>query len=151
MSCGDNNACTTDSCNPATGCVNAAVSCDDNNSCTDDSCDPASGCVNTDNGSCNGLPGRMTGGGSVFGKGSQRVTHGFELHCDPEVGPNNLEVNWSGNHFHMEELLTASCPTIRRSTRRRRSIEGRIRPPLFFSGRSRLEKSGLVTAVTGNG
>jgi len=52
----------------------------------------------------------MTGGGSVFGKGSQRVTHGFELHCDPAVGPNNLEVNWSGNHFHMEELLTASCP-----------------------------------------
>jgi Dictyostelium (slime mold) repeat len=109
VSCGDNNACTTDSCNPATGCVNAAVSCDDNNSCTDDSCDPASGCVNTDNGSCNGLPGRMTGGGSVFGKGSQRVTHGFELHCDPEVGPNNLEVNWGGNHFHMEELLTAVC------------------------------------------
>jgi hypothetical protein len=51
----------------------------------------------------------MTGGGSVFGKGSQRVTHGFELHCDPEVGPNNLEVNWAGNHFHMEELLTAVC------------------------------------------
>ena len=109
VSCGDNNACTTDSCNPATGCVNAAVSCDDNNSCTDDSCDAVTGCAHTDNGSCNGLPGRMTGGGSVFGKGSQRVTHGFELHCDPEVGPNNLEVNWGGNHFHMEELLTAVC------------------------------------------
>jgi hypothetical protein len=37
------------------------------------------------------------------------VTHGFELHCDPQVAPNNLEVNWNGNHFHMEELLTASC------------------------------------------
>jgi Dictyostelium (slime mold) repeat len=107
ITCNDNNACTTDTCDPATGCVTTAVSCDDNNPCTDDSCDPATGCVHTDNGTC--VSGRMTGGGSVFGKGTQRVTHGFELHCDPEVGPNNLEVNWAGNHFHMEELLTATC------------------------------------------
>jgi len=47
--CNDNNACTTDSCNPASGCVNAPISCDDGNLCTTDTCDPASGCVNTNN------------------------------------------------------------------------------------------------------
>jgi hypothetical protein len=58
----------------------------------------------------------MTGGGSIFTKAGGRVTHGFELHCDPEIGPNNLEINWGpGNHFHLTELLTAVCtddPTI---------------------------------------
>jgi hypothetical protein len=53
--------------------------------------------------------GRMTGGGSVFTSEGQRVTHGFELHCDEEVGPNNLEVNWGGNHFHLEILTSATC------------------------------------------
>jgi hypothetical protein len=47
--CDDGNACTTDSCDPATGCVNTDISadCDDGNACTTDSCDPATGCVNT--------------------------------------------------------------------------------------------------------
>ncbi|HEV8608958.1 MAG TPA: hypothetical protein VGS98_02660 [Thermoanaerobaculia bacterium] len=108
VNCNDNNLCTTDTCDPASGCGNAAITCNDNSTCTDDTCDPATGCVFTDNGSCGGV-GRMTGGGSVFGKGAQRVTHGFELHCDVEDAPNNLEVNWAGNHFHMEELLTAVC------------------------------------------
>jgi hypothetical protein len=53
--------------------------------------------------------GRMTGGGSVFTSEGRRVTHGFELHCDEEVGPNNLEVNWGGNHFHLENLTSAVC------------------------------------------
>jgi len=52
----------------------------------------------------------MTGGGSVFAADGQRVTHGFELHCDIEDAPNNLEINWGpGNHFHMEELTSAVC------------------------------------------
>ena len=49
-SCTDNNACTTDACVPnATGisCVSTPIACDDGNPCTDDSCDPASGCVYT--------------------------------------------------------------------------------------------------------
>jgi len=71
------------------------------------------------------LPGRMTGGGSVFtNSGSEaqlgeRVTHGFELHCGSEDGtiplPNNLEINWSGNRFHLDYLTFANCsddPTI---------------------------------------
>jgi hypothetical protein len=53
--------------------------------------------------------GRMTGGGSVFTSEGQRVTHGFELHCDEEVGPNNLVVNWGGNHFQLENLTSAVC------------------------------------------
>ncbi|MEK6901775.1 MAG: hypothetical protein AABX37_05505 [Nanoarchaeota archaeon] len=62
---------------------------------------------------------RMTGGGSVLKKevvgGATRVTHGFELHCDPSDLPNRLEVNWGGNRFHLESLTSATCsddPTI---------------------------------------
>ena len=45
-SCGDNNACTLDGCDPAGGCTNTAISCNDSNDCTTDSCIPASGCDN---------------------------------------------------------------------------------------------------------
>ena len=58
----------------------------------------------------------MTGGGSFFqtaGGVEFRVTHGFELHCQPDEGvlpgPNNLEVNWDGNRFHLEELTMGVC------------------------------------------
>lgn len=65
-------------------------------------------------GICAQHEGRMTGGGSVLQDGG-RVTHGFELHCDPSIGPNNLEVNWRGrgwrgsDGFHLETLETAEC------------------------------------------
>jgi signal peptidase len=68
--------------------------------------------------------GRMTGGGSVFNE-SIRITHGFELHCNPGCKPNNLEINWckeekdkdgkckkeckADNHFHLENLISAFC------------------------------------------
>lgn len=56
------------------------------------------------------LPGRMTGGGSVFMDNSGRVTHGFELHCDTADLPNRLEVNWGkGNKFHLTSLTSALC------------------------------------------
>lgn len=45
ISCNDINACTLDSCDPATGgCTHAPVTCSDGNPCTLDSCDPATGC-----------------------------------------------------------------------------------------------------------
>jgi hypothetical protein len=52
--------------------------------------------------------GRMTGGGSVFTIDGVRVTRGFEIHCDLR-NPNNIEVNWPGNRFHMTELTSAVC------------------------------------------
>lgn len=56
------------------------------------------------------IAGRMTGGGSVFTSAGVRVTHGFELHCNKDVTPNRLEVNWGRNNsFHLEQLATASC------------------------------------------
>ena len=56
-----------------------------------------------------GATGRMTGGGSVFTLDGERVTHGFEIHCDLRE-PNNIEVNWpGGNNFHMNELTGALC------------------------------------------
>ena len=76
--------------------------------------------------------GRITGGGSFFRPLTAteqayaaahninpaglnlRVTHGFELHCDP-LKNNRLEINWfdviSGREFsfHLTQLLTAQC------------------------------------------
>lgn len=54
--------------------------------------------------------GRMTGGGSVFTKKNERVTHGFTLHCNPNSLPNNLEVNWGkGNNFKLTALTSVVC------------------------------------------
>ena len=55
-----------------------------------------------------GVPGRMTGGGSVFRLDNVRVTRGFEIHCDLR-DPNNIEVNWPGNRFHLQTLTGAVC------------------------------------------
>ena len=52
--------------------------------------------------------GRMTGGGSFF-QSVGRITHGFELHCDANSLPNNLEVNWDSGRFHLDTLDTAVC------------------------------------------
>ena len=62
--------------------------------------------------------GYFTGGGRVLtgsltdpttGEELRKVTHGFQLHCNPESGPNNLQVNWLGNKFHLEQLVFADC------------------------------------------
>ena len=64
---------------------------------------------------CAHFSGRMTGGGSIF-QGDLRITHGFELHCGegeagefPPAPPNNLEINWGGNKFHMTEIIFGVC------------------------------------------
>ena len=60
--CDDANACTDDSCDPATGVCNNIPNfdCDDGDACTDDSCDPFTGlCINTPIPDCNG--GECTG------------------------------------------------------------------------------------------
>jgi hypothetical protein len=44
VTCNDNNACTTNSCNPASGCVYTPTTCDDGNVCTTDSCNTTTGC-----------------------------------------------------------------------------------------------------------
>lgn len=51
---------------------------------------------------------RMTGGGK-FTDGVTTVTHGFVLHCNKSRLPNNLQVNWNGNSFHLESLTFADC------------------------------------------
>ena len=53
--------------------------------------------------------GRFTGGGSQITVGGVKVTRGLTIHCDLLLS-NNLEVNWGGNQFHMEEhITTVSC------------------------------------------
>jgi hypothetical protein len=63
------------------------------------------------------LPGRMTGGGSIFlangmigGPTGTRVTHGFQLHCTTAAN-NRLEVNWGkpNSHFHLANLSFVKC------------------------------------------
>lgn len=59
---------------------------------------------------------RWTGGGSFFTGEGMRVTHGFELYSSasggnpgpPVAEPNNLEVNWEGNRFHLTSLDVVS-------------------------------------------
>jgi hypothetical protein len=57
------------------------------------------------------LPGtcRWTGGGTIGTNRDPRVTHGFELHCNVNQLPNNLEVNWGGDHFHLDVLTQVEC------------------------------------------
>jgi hypothetical protein len=52
--------------------------------------------------------GRMTGGGKLQ-KDNLEVTHGFELYCNISQKPNNLEVNWQGNKFHLDMLTRTVC------------------------------------------
>jgi hypothetical protein len=60
---------------------------------------PEEGCV---------TEGRMTGGGRL--NTNLIVTHGFELHCNVDDLPNNLQINWDkGNHFHLDELIDVEC------------------------------------------
>jgi hypothetical protein len=53
--------------------------------------------------------GRWTGGGSIFTESGIRVTHGLELHCEISDLPNNLEINFAGNRFHLDVETSASC------------------------------------------
>src|SRR5690348_14360359 len=55
-----------------------------------------------------GGQGLMTGGGSIISDGL-RVTHGFRLDCMAVNNPQRLQVNWSGNRFHLDQLLSANC------------------------------------------
>ena len=56
--------------------------------------------------------GRVTGGGSIFatvnGSPNVRVTHGFELRCDPNDKRQSLEINWDGgNNFHLDKIINS--------------------------------------------
>jgi Tol biopolymer transport system component len=98
--CDDQNACTTDSCNLAVGCVHSSkcddgnacngsetcdpssgvcglgvtLSCDDNNACTIDSCSPTSGCTHKskcdDGNACNGIETCNSANGGTCGPGT---------------------------------------------------------------------------------
>jgi hypothetical protein len=52
---------------------------------------------------------RFTGGGTIGPDREPRKTHGFELHCSIDDLPNRLEVNFGGDHFHMDVLTYVEC------------------------------------------
>jgi hypothetical protein len=102
----DNGNCFPD---PFTGTVNLRQGGGPNNICTTN-CYDAGALLITALALPTPQPGRMTGGGSVFTTDGIRVTHGFELHCNPADVPNNLEINWDGgNNFHLTSLTSAMC------------------------------------------
>jgi hypothetical protein len=105
--CEDGNPCTTNGCDPATGCTrvdngnacddgNACTTddvcggglcragvpalCDDGNPCTSDSCNPVSGCTYIANGSCDAMP-----GGRAFYKKLCKTTTGPERLTQEDV------------------------------------------------------------------
>jgi hypothetical protein len=113
--CNDGNGCTTDSCNPATGCTatnntnpcsdgdactandtcaggvcvsGAATNCNDANACTDDSCSSLTGCVHTNNtGSCTDA--NLCTTGDVCSGGTctgTAVSCGVGQTCNPGTG-----------------------------------------------------------------
>ena len=65
------------------------------------------------------VSGSMTGGGNeltttgqtvTFNGGTQqRATQGLLLHCNAASQPNNLQVNWANNSFHLQQLVSATC------------------------------------------
>jgi len=63
---------------------------------------------------CKEKSGFFVGGGKVYVPKNGNIksftlTHGFELHCDATQAPNNLEINWMKNKFHLEQLVKATC------------------------------------------
>jgi hypothetical protein len=116
--CDDNNSCTNDSCDSATGCVHAAnsnscddgnactnndvcsggackgtsapISCDDGNACTIDTCDPEKGCIHT--AVANGTScndGNACNGPDACNAGT--CQHGPPLTCDDGNACNGVE------------------------------------------------------------
>ena len=58
------------------------------------------------------LDGRMTGGGKATGTAdgqTVKVTHGFNLRCNAKDKRQNLQVNWTGGKFHLEDITYTNC------------------------------------------
>jgi hypothetical protein len=53
---------------------------------------------------CHFVQGRMTGGGGQIIVGNVFVSRGLTIHCDIVLS-NNLEINWGGNHWHLDKPL----------------------------------------------
>jgi hypothetical protein len=51
----------------------------------------------------------MDGGGCLTTPDDQRITHGFDLHCDADDPPNTLDIDWAGHRFHLAEVGSARC------------------------------------------
>ena len=51
----------------------------------------------------------MDGGGCLTTQDDQRITHGFDLHCDADDPPNTLDIDWEGHRFHLAEVDRTRC------------------------------------------
>ena len=57
---------------------------------------------------CTPATGRFTGGGRIIEVGNLSITAGLELDCD-RMHQDTLEINWGGNHFHLQTLTSVVC------------------------------------------
>lgn len=79
LDCNDSDACTQDSCDPASGCTHSGLSCNDGNACTVDFCDSVDGCGSTPVACDNGADGCCSPG-----------CDGVDPDCDvPQCSPKN--------------------------------------------------------------
>lgn len=84
--CDDGVPCTSDACDPATGCTHAPdpASCDDGNACTDDACDATAGCQHApkpEHSTCGAYNDRCCGGECVDIYTDERHCGGCGLAC----------------------------------------------------------------------
>ena len=57
----------------------------------------------------------MTGGGQMPHLGGDLASHGFTIHCDDGKDNSNLQMNWDGDSFSMDQIDFVQCwddPTI---------------------------------------
>lgn len=67
---------------------------------------------------CAPAVGRFTGGGTEVAVSGVSVKDRFELNCDLQQTPTDLEIVWGGNQFRMTDLTSAAC-----------SLQGNPNPP----------------------
>jgi hypothetical protein len=131
LDCNDNDVCTDDACDPATGCMRtnntapcddgdactagdtcgggtcapgAQLDCDDGNPCTTDGCDPASGCIHTDLN--DGDPCLFADGTSGMCSMGACVGCAIDANCD-DLNPCTTDACTTGSCTYTN--VTASC------------------------------------------
>ena len=118
VSCNDGNPCTTDSCDPVSGCRHVAAVCDDHNECTRDFCSLATGqcifdpqsntpCGNTDGDVCTTdycVDGACAGHGGLVCDDGNLCT--VDL-CDPSVGCRHMSACNDNNPCTNDSCVSA--------------------------------------------
>ncbi len=122
VTCDDGDACTDDSCDPASGCTTSPTSCDDGDVCTTDSCDSGTGCahapISVAGGTC-ASPIDISAGGTFTGS-STCAANDFTGVCTGTAAPDvafvldlpsqsMVSLNAGGSSFGLVLFVGSSC------------------------------------------